>query len=95
MATPSSGRPQLQPLGVLLPGTTTELFFRLDGRALWRMQRDSSMLGWTDTGLAATVVYEAVASLTQLIRHVEQLERRLMDLEAENAALHSQLDAAG
>jgi hypothetical protein len=95
MATPSTGRPQLQPLGVLLPGTTTALYFRLDGRALWRQVDAPAAEGWTDIPLPATVVYEATASLTQLIRHVEQLERRLMDLEAENAALHSQLDAAG
>ena len=91
MATPSTGRPQLQPLGVLLPGTSTQLFFRLDGRALWRQVQTPAAEGWTDVALPAAVVYEATAALTQLIHYVERLEKRLMDLEAENASLQLRL----
>jgi hypothetical protein len=95
MATPSTGRPQLQPLGVLLPGTSTALYFRLDGRAMWRSQGrgTQTLAGWNDVGLPPAVVYEATASLTQLLQLVEQQQRQLSELEAENAALWARLGA--
>ena len=95
MATPSTGRPQLQPLGVLLPGSSTELFLRLDGRALWRSSSRGTQtnMGWNDAGLPATVVYEATASLTLLLQYVERQEHQIAELEAENAALWARLTA--
>jgi hypothetical protein len=95
MAGPTSGRPQLQPLGVLLPGTSTQLYFRLDGRALWRSagRTTQRLVEWTDAGLPPAVVYEATASLTQLLHLVDQQQRQISELEAENAALWTRLNA--
>jgi hypothetical protein len=96
MADPMPGRPQLQPLGVLLPGTSTALYFRLDGRALWRSaagRTTQRLVEWNDAGLPSAVVYEATASLTQLLQVVEQQQRQIAELEAENAALWTRLNA--
>ena len=96
MATPSTGRPQLQPLGVLLPGTTTALYFRRDGRALWRRSgpgHGTTWLAtdWTDTNLPADLVYEIATALTQHLQLLEQESLRISQLEQENAALRARL----
>jgi organic radical activating enzyme len=84
MATPSTGRPQLQLLGVLLPGSSTQLFFRLDGCALWCSsgRGTQTSLEWNDAGLPTTVVHEATASLTQLLQYVERQEHQIAELDA-------------
>jgi hypothetical protein len=94
MAAPLPGRPQLQPLGVLVPGTTAALFFRRDGRALWRYQgrATQALVGWTDAGLPPTVVYEALASLTHLLHLIERQEQQIAELEQANVALQARLN---
>jgi hypothetical protein len=96
MADPTPGRPQLQPLGVLLPGTSTALYFRLDGRALWRSsggRTTQRLVEWNDAALPPAVVYEATASLTHLLHLVERQTQQIAELEAENAALWTRLSA--